>query len=74
MKPLLFLLLALASSACGGPCNCSQGTRCIAGGQCAVPCDNDAGTTTCPPGTTCKTTTVYCTGTACDPAQVSVCL
>jgi hypothetical protein len=54
-----------------GPC--STGDVCIMGGTCAQRCDTD-GSAACPTGTTCQPKASFCTGAACFPVSVMVCL
>ncbi|HEY5090419.1 MAG TPA: hypothetical protein VIK30_10640, partial [Polyangia bacterium] len=51
---------------------CSAGHTCIMGGTCAESCTPDGGAQ-CPSGTTCKSTSGFCTGAACAAIQVWVC-
>ncbi len=61
-----------AGTACDLTVHCPSGQTCIKGGTCAESCPRDGGT--CPTGTTCQSTSGYCTGGACTALQVMVCL
>lgn len=78
MAGLAFLVGGFACSTGAQKCGldagtCSSGDVCIMGGTCAQQCDTD-GSAPCPGGTTCQPTASFCTGAACSPFGVMVCL
>lgn len=79
----LALFAATLAAACGtatvphGACtsaaDCGPAATCITGGVCARTCDPDAGSSQCPTGMTCQSTSGYCQGTQCTAVRVVVC-